>query len=745
MKKQICLLLIVLNSCFFSATAQEDTLFSYSRSLYKLSVQDIRSSTSLASGIKESVLETPASTVIITAEDIRQRGYLGIDEIISDLPGFDIINSSGGFGQINAYQRGYRTPYTQRTLIMVNGKVDNHMWTHGAYLSKQYPIKAIDRVEVLYGPASAVYGANAFLGIINIVTKKHQKLERNRLEASVHGGSFNTQGADVHLRGKVGQVSYSSGFRFFYSDEEDLSGRWGYLSNRWYGNRNVWGPLLDITSKRGRKLGTYYNPTSNWGSVNKFNYKNWELGIINWNTTDGFGAQFNADKGQNNSGWSSNSNQYYLEHTQKAQNLTVRSLLLYKHQRIWGDWAEAVADGTNPQYSFVSYTQWNTFNDSWLFTSDWNYSPRKNLQLLTGVKYQLKHLTKSYDVPGYWEGVFSSIAFDNEGPYGAGAGIAYSTDSAYYRPPAPVRVTPNSNRIVTHDVGGYLLGIYDLGKLRFNTGIRFDYNSVYGKVVNPRISVIYRPVSNLALKLNYGEAFQEPAPMLLWGGWSGRLANPDLKPEKVRSLEAGITHKVAGLLQELSLYHAHYQNVIKEEAENAGDRKVIGLEYKLTYVLPNFLGFCKGLKGYLYYTFSDVMSSIRFDHDSQQWQNGHTPLGDIANHKLNLGIHLMLTERLGLNLRSNMVGERSLYTRNALNARGHTLAPHAIFNTNVSYNIDRVTLSVKVNNMFNHHFLQPGVHAADSGDNFSQRSNGFYNSLIPNPGRFFLAEVSIKL
>lgn len=731
----------------FACRAQTpDTLFSISRSLYKLSVQDILSSTSLASGVQESVLEAPASTIIITAEDIQQRGYTSIDEVVSDLPGFDIIANSGGLGQINAYQRGYRTPYTQRTLIMVNGKVDNHMWTHGAYLGRQYPIKSIDRIEVLYGPASAIYGPNAFLGIMNIITKKAKKLEKTRIEASLQGGSFNTGGLDLHMKGKAGQVSYSIGTKVFSSDEEDLSDRWGFLSNKWYGNRDVWGPLLDVSS-RGRKLGTYYNPSFSWGALSKFNYKNWEFGTINWRAKDGYGAQFNADKGQANAGWNSNSHQYYLEHKKEFRNVWVKTLLLFRSNRIWGDWAEAVPDfrkNSSTKYSFVSYTQWNTINQSWLFTNDWSYSAGDRLKLLAGVKYQWKHLTKAYDVPGYWKSVFSSITFEDNGHYNLGTGIGHSTDSVYNAPPAPLKTTPETNRIVTHDAGGHLLAIYTLNNFRFNVGARYDYNSIYGHVLNPRISVIYRPVQSLAIKLIYGEAFQEPAPMLLWGGWSGRLANAEMKPEKVRNMEVSIIHKTKGILQELSAYHAHYQNVIKEEAENAGERDVLGLEYKLTYVLPD-LGFTSGIKGYLYYTYTQAISSISFNHVTKSWDIGRTELGDIARHKLNLGVHLRLTQRLGLNLRSNMVGKQVLYTRNALRAKNRVLAPYALFNGNISYTIDKLTLGLKINNIFNHHFLMPGVHAADSGDEFSQRSKGFYNSLIPNPGRFFMLNIGIKL
>lgn len=99
---------------------------------------------------------------VITKEDIIQRGYTSIDELLSDIPGFD-VSITNGITYLNAHQRGYRTPFTQRTLILINGKNDNHLWTHMANFSRQYPINNIEKVEILYGPSSAVYGANAFL------------------------------------------------------------------------------------------------------------------------------------------------------------------------------------------------------------------------------------------------------------------------------------------------------------------------------------------------------------------------------------------------------------------------------------------------------------------------------------------------------------------------------------------------------------------------------------------------------
>lgn len=158
-----CALPIILATAI-SARAQDlDELLAIS--LTDLMEMDV----SVASGIPESILEVPAAIVVITAEDIRQRGYTNLAEVVVDLPGFDTVLANG-IPYLYAYQRGYRHPSTQRTLLLIDGQVDNHLWTHQAVFSRRFPLSSIERVEVLYGPASALYGPNAFLGIINIVT-----------------------------------------------------------------------------------------------------------------------------------------------------------------------------------------------------------------------------------------------------------------------------------------------------------------------------------------------------------------------------------------------------------------------------------------------------------------------------------------------------------------------------------------------------------------------------------------------
>ncbi len=123
----------------------------------------------------ESLLEAPASVVVITGDEIRRRGYVDIEAVLHDLPGFDFSKRAGA-SYSNIYQRGYRSLETNRTLLLVDGVEDNDLASSTAWISRQFALSNIDRIEVVYGPASTMYGANAFAGVVNIITKDPKAL-----------------------------------------------------------------------------------------------------------------------------------------------------------------------------------------------------------------------------------------------------------------------------------------------------------------------------------------------------------------------------------------------------------------------------------------------------------------------------------------------------------------------------------------------------------------------------------------
>lgn len=202
---------------------------------------------SSASGVPESLREAPASMMVITAEDIRNRGYDNLVEVLNDLPGFDVA-VAGGTNYATAWQRGYRSPFGQRTLLMVDGIVVNELWSQAPDFSRQYPLLMLERIEVLYGPASAVHGANAFAGVINLITRSAMTAgptAEGRWRA--RAGSYHTRSIEGVWRQALAGWKLAGGLRLFGSEDpgiEDLKGRRGFVSGDWLRDARAWGPVL---------------------------------------------------------------------------------------------------------------------------------------------------------------------------------------------------------------------------------------------------------------------------------------------------------------------------------------------------------------------------------------------------------------------------------------------------------------------------------------------------------------------
>ncbi len=178
---------------------------------------------------------TPASVIVLKDEEISKRGYVDLVDLLSDQPGFD-ISRIYSVTYANVFQRGFRQENTERTLLMIDGIEENDIWSNIAYISRQYPLSNISSVEIIYGPASTVYGPRAFVGAVNIITKSYKDLvgkssrkAKNeefdiRVNAKALGGTYATKGIDVSVGGKKKKTSFLVTAKVFSTDERDLSG-----------------------------------------------------------------------------------------------------------------------------------------------------------------------------------------------------------------------------------------------------------------------------------------------------------------------------------------------------------------------------------------------------------------------------------------------------------------------------------------------------------------------------------------
>ncbi|MFC2140384.1 TonB-dependent receptor plug domain-containing protein [Candidatus Auribacterota bacterium] len=701
-----------------------------------------------ASGIEESLINAPATMIVITAEDIKQRGYTDLPELFMDLPGFDVMMMNGA-AYVFALQRGYRVPATARTLFMINGVVENYLWSTEADISRQYPMSNIKRVEVLYGPASAVYGPNAFLGIINVITYDGSELNPGESDITINGlaGSYNSKGIDVAVRGKFkNDIAFGISGRIYKSDEPDFTGKAPFLEQRFLEDRKIWGPLLDM-EHYGRQLGSYYDPTDDNGVLATVQYKNLKLGLIHSTKLEGYGPYYAADRIQPNTFWNRHGKQLYGEYEiDIIDNIKSKTFLLYRESRRYGLQAEAYPDPRPgmSDYSFISFTEWNSISNSWLFKQNFEASLKDNVTLVGGLKYERKELTKAYDAPGYWLGAYSSSSDATDpGPYGLGSAIGHSTDAIYTPPPPPLPAMPADNLAHTDDIGGYILGILDFDPLRYNLGIRYDDNSLYGSSVNPRASIIYKSSEDLIFKLMYGKAFQEPPAIFLWGGWSGRNANTALKPERAQNIEFVIMHQLKHFLQQISFFSATYKDVVISST-NAGERDITGLEYRAKCAFSNFIANSANITGYVNYSWTQSKTSRSYNHTTSSWQDVEADLGDIAPHKFNIGLNVPVGEKFNVNLRGNFVGERTPYTGNPLRAQNYKFASYFVLNGVLTYMHDHFDISFKILNISDKEYFHPGGGMAVAGTDTTQRSMGFQNSIIPQPGRSYWINARVK-
>ena len=126
-----------------------------------------------ASKFEQKVTEAPAAVNIVTSSDIKRYGYRTLADIIRSIRGFYTTYDRDYY---YLGMRGFSRPgdYNTRFLLLVDGHRINDNIYNTAFIGTEFPIDVdlIDRVEVIRGPSSSIYGTNAFMGVINVMTKK---------------------------------------------------------------------------------------------------------------------------------------------------------------------------------------------------------------------------------------------------------------------------------------------------------------------------------------------------------------------------------------------------------------------------------------------------------------------------------------------------------------------------------------------------------------------------------------------
>jgi iron complex outermembrane receptor protein len=160
---------------------------------------------SIASRYEQPISQAPSNVYVITDEDIRQSGATDLPTVLRRVPGIEVMQMSGA--DFNVSVRGDNQPSANKMLVLVDGR-SIYVDVQATVFWKAIPVTLpeIKRIEVLKGPASAVYGFNAFDGVINIITKSPEEMKGTTLQFG--GGELGTiSSAAVHA-GTTGNFGY---------------------------------------------------------------------------------------------------------------------------------------------------------------------------------------------------------------------------------------------------------------------------------------------------------------------------------------------------------------------------------------------------------------------------------------------------------------------------------------------------------------------------------------------------------
>lgn len=533
---------------------------------------------SLATGSKKLIKKAPSVATVITADDIRNMGARNLSEVLDTVPGLHVSKSGQNMAP-EFWFRGISTTFTPQTLFMVNGtstksvvRGDNHtVWG-------EYPIHAIERIEVIRGPGSALYGADAFSGVINIITKKIDQSRRNEFGAKV--GSFDTVNTWFNGQFNIGSWQFAANFEYLGSDgyegvltadaqsaidkfnSQPISLAPGYL-NVGFDALDIWltaeNELFSIDFgfqdrgdvETGQGATEILDSNGLFGSSKK---------IININLRErevSVNTYFNAK----------------VSHYTSNQKIEEDILLFPK----------GAFDGVFPE-GLIGNPGWE--EETTHIELSTRYTGIANTEISLGAGYERQNLYQVTESKNFYAD-FS--------PRPNGVEDVSDTDEVFM---------PEADR------ESYFIYLQALMQLapdwELTAGGRFDDYTDIGSTINPRLALVWSTSLNLTTKLLYGRAFRAPSfAELLTLNNPVALGNPSLKPEIIDTIELAFNYQYSSELSvDFNIYKYEIEDLITFEqdgsngtatAQNQGQRTGQGFEAGVNYQYSDILSFHSNL------------------------------------------------------------------------------------------------------------------------------------------------------
>jgi vitamin B12 transporter len=164
-------------------------------------------------------IEVASSITVVSADDIAARQLKSLPDLLQQVPGLNVVQSGGPGGQTSVFMRGTNSNHTK---VLVDGiDVSDPSNPTGAFDFSQFLTQDIERVEVLRGPQSGLYGSDAIGGVINVITKSGSGPAQ--FNASAESGSFDTFNQAIGVSGSLEQFHYAANIDHFHAGETPVT------------------------------------------------------------------------------------------------------------------------------------------------------------------------------------------------------------------------------------------------------------------------------------------------------------------------------------------------------------------------------------------------------------------------------------------------------------------------------------------------------------------------------------------
>ncbi|CAI8813364.1 TonB-dependent receptor plug domain-containing protein [Methylococcus capsulatus] len=456
-----------------------------------------------ASRTKERTDESIATSTVITQDQIRRMGARTLSDALRIVPGIGITQTEFGIGAIDV--RGVRTSFSDKVLMLLNGHpLDQDMANPGStWVYDDLAVDTIKRIEVVRGSASALYGANAMMAVINIITQDAK--DTHGVRASAGYGNYDTQ-----------QYRLSAGQRF---DNGEAVVHFNYRGTNGL-PRNAGGTQRAVTG-----------PEKRYDLEWQLGYEGFKLdGRYIGKRLDPYVSPFDLNAVTQNSQYDN----YFLR---LSRDWTVREDLSLSTQ-LYYDSFDSSYTGTAGAGSRLNplIASWGGgSNDSRTGGEvQANYRVSRNNSLIGGVALA----REAYDNPSYRQTV-------------------------PYNPDFNIKATSSDVSRTRWSV--YLQDMWEVWhSLHLSLGARYDHYSDFGGTFNPRMGFNWEFVRDYSLKFSYGTAYRAPV-LGEMDPYTNVLAigNPNLDPEREQTFETGlVAHPLRGLTTQAVYFHSRIADMI---------------------------------------------------------------------------------------------------------------------------------------------------------------------------------------